>query len=88
MFSKSADGRLCSWRAKPPKRRPFQGTTMAGRAAGSDLPHDLAQFVVEATLGLEHGFWNLVANGAPRSRVPGVVGPSRAGSSSRRTVRS
>jgi hypothetical protein len=37
---------------------------MAVRAAGSELPHDLAQFVVEATLGLEHGFWNLVANGA------------------------
>lgn len=37
---------------------------MATRAARIDLPHDLAQFVVEATLGLEEGFWNLVANGA------------------------
>lgn len=37
---------------------------MATRAARIDLPHDLAQFVVEATLGLEGGFWNLVANGA------------------------
>jgi hypothetical protein len=64
MFSKSDDGRVCSWWAKAPKRRPFQGSTMAVRSAGSELPHDLAQFVVEATLGLQHGFWNLVANGA------------------------
>jgi hypothetical protein len=63
-FSRSDDGRLCPWRAEPPKRRPFQGSTMRARAAGSDLPHDLAQFVVEATLGLERGFWNLLANGA------------------------
>jgi hypothetical protein len=64
MFSKSDDGRLCSWRAEPPKRRAFQGSTTASRAARTDLPHDLAQFVVEASLGLEHGFWNLLANGA------------------------
>lgn len=37
---------------------------MAARASHTDLPHDLAQFVVEAALGLEEGFWNLVANGA------------------------
>jgi hypothetical protein len=37
---------------------------MAARSARTDLPHDLAQLVVEAGLGLEHGFWNLVANGA------------------------
>lgn len=36
---------------------------MAARASHTDLPHDLAQFVVEAALGLE-GFWNLLANGA------------------------
>jgi hypothetical protein len=64
MFSKSDDGRLCSWRAEPPGRRAFQGSTMASRAARTDLPHDLAQFVVEARLGLDHGFWNLLANGA------------------------
>jgi len=33
-------------------------------ASGRDLPHDLATFVVESTLGLDRGFWNLVANGA------------------------
>lgn len=55
VFARSDDGRLCSWRAEPPKRRAFQGSTMASRAGGMDLPHDLAQFVVEASLGLEHG---------------------------------
>jgi hypothetical protein len=64
MFAKSDDGRLCSWRAELPGHRRLQGSTMAARAAGTDLPHDLAQFVVEAALGLEEGFWNLVANGA------------------------
>jgi hypothetical protein len=64
IFSKSDDRRLCSWRAELPRHRRFQGTTMAARASRIDLPHDLAQFVVEATLGLEEGFWNLVANGA------------------------
>ena len=37
---------------------------MAARSAHTDLPHDLAQFVLEAGLDLDHGFWNLVANGA------------------------
>jgi hypothetical protein len=37
---------------------------MAARSGHTDLPHDLAQFVVESELGLGHGFWNLVANGA------------------------
>jgi hypothetical protein len=37
---------------------------MAARPAHSELPHDLAHFVVEANLGLKEGFWNLVANGA------------------------
>jgi len=37
---------------------------MASRAGRTDLPHDLAQLVVEANLGVEHGFWNLLANGA------------------------
>jgi hypothetical protein len=64
MFSKSDGGRLCSWRAELPKHGRLQGSTMAARASHTDLPHDLAQFVVEAALGLEEGFWNLVANGA------------------------
>jgi hypothetical protein len=63
-FQKSDDGRLCSWRAELPRHRRIEGSTMAARSGHIDLPHDLAQFVVEAGLGLEHGFWNLVANGA------------------------
>jgi hypothetical protein len=64
MFSKSDDGRRCSWRAELPRHRRLQGSTMAARSGHIDLPHDLAQFVVEATLGLLEDFWNLVANGA------------------------
>ncbi len=68
VFYKVDNGRLCAWMATPPKRKRFQGTTMA---SGRDLPHDLAQFVVEATLGLQHGFWGLLANGATFKSVPG-----------------
>jgi hypothetical protein len=68
VFYKADDGRLCGWRAAPPKRRRFQGTTTA---SGRDLPHDLAQFVVEATLGVDHGFWGLLAKGATFKSVPG-----------------
>ena len=61
VFYKVDEGRLCAWRAQIPKRRPFEGTTMA---SGRSLPHDLAQFVVESTLRLPHGFWGLLAAGA------------------------
>src|SRR6185295_9258881 len=67
-FYKVDEGRLCAWFAKPPKRRRFQGTTMA---SGGDVPHDLAQFVVEATLAIQHGFWGLLAKGATFKSVPG-----------------
>jgi hypothetical protein len=40
-------------------------------ASGRDVPHDLAHFVVEATLGLPCGFWGLVANGATFKSVVG-----------------
>jgi hypothetical protein len=33
-------------------------------AAGGDVPHDLATFVIEQSLGFEHGFWGCVADGA------------------------
>jgi hypothetical protein len=85
VFYKEDDGRLCGWRAAPPKRRRFQGSTMA---SGRDLPHDLAQFVVEATLGLEHGFWGLLAKGATFKSVPGRRRTQRANSLFVRTVRS
>src|SRR5262249_46779953 len=67
-FYKAGEGRLCGWIATPPKRRPFQGTTMA---AGRDLPHDLAQFVIERELGIRDGFWGLLAHGAWFASVPG-----------------
>jgi len=67
-FYKIDEGRLCGWVATPPKRRSFEGTTMA---SGKDIPHDLGQFVVEAALGLEEGFWGLLANGATFKSVPG-----------------
>src|SRR5262249_58025117 len=67
-FYKVDEGRLCSWTATTPKGKPFQGTTMA---SGSNLPHNLAQFVVEATLGFEQGFWGLLANGATFESVVG-----------------
>jgi hypothetical protein len=33
-------------------------------AAGKGIPHDLAQYVVEAATGYRNGFWGLVARGA------------------------
>jgi hypothetical protein len=68
MFSKVDKGCLCAWRAAYSKGQPFQGTTMA---SGRDVPHDLAQLVVEATLGLQDGFWGLLANGATFKSVVG-----------------
>lgn len=67
-FYKVDEGRLCGWVATPLRRKPFRGTTMA---SGRDLPHDLAQFVVEEMLGLEWGFWGLLAKGATFKSVPG-----------------
>ena len=67
-FYKADEGRLCGWVAAPARRKPFRGTTMA---SGRDLPHDLAQFVVEKMFGLEWGFWGLLAKGATFKSVPG-----------------
>jgi hypothetical protein len=33
-------------------------------AVGRDIPHDLAQYVIEAAAGYHNGFWDLVAKGA------------------------
>jgi hypothetical protein len=67
-FYKVDEGRLCDWTAAPPRRRRFIGSTMA---SGRTLPHDLAQFVVEEELGLEHGFWGVLARGGSFKSVPG-----------------
>lgn len=55
------EGRGCSWSALRPPRSIVPGPTMA---AGRDLPHDLSTFVVEKELGIEHGFWGCLAEGA------------------------
>jgi hypothetical protein len=65
-------GRTCSWVAHRPPRSVVPGPAMA---AGADLPHDLATFVIESVLGLDHGFWGSVAEGATfrslgRKRTP------------------
>ncbi len=44
-------------------------------ASGADLPHDLATFVIEQALRIDHGFWGCVAEGATfrsldRKRTP------------------
>jgi hypothetical protein len=33
-------------------------------AAGTGIPHDLAQYVIEAATGYRNGFWELIAKGA------------------------
>jgi hypothetical protein len=61
-FYKLVERRLSTWDAVRGKRTRVAGPTMAlGRG---DLPHDLVQFIVEAALGIEHGFWGCVAQGA------------------------
>jgi hypothetical protein len=51
----------CRWDAVRGKRTRVPGTSMA---ATKDIPHDLAQFVIEAAAGYRNGFWDLVAKGA------------------------
>lgn len=61
-FWKLVEERRSTWEALRGKRTRVPGTPMAlGRG---DLPHDLAQLVVEGSLGLSHGFWGCVAKGA------------------------
>jgi len=60
-FRKTDDGRGCAWEALRPPRNRVPGPTMA---AGGDVPHDLATFVIEQALGIEHGFWGCLAEGA------------------------
>lgn len=54
-------GRTCAWTALRPPRTRVPGPSMA---AGGDVPHDLATFVIEDALGLEYGFWGCLAAGA------------------------
>jgi hypothetical protein len=61
-FTKMVEKRVTTWTAVRGKRTVVPGTTMALGRGG--MPHDLEQFVVEAVVGLEHGFWGAVADGA------------------------
>lgn len=61
MFTKVLDGRARRWEAIRPPRTIVPSPTMA---AGPDIPHDLATFVVEHEVGLPFGFWGCVAAGA------------------------
>jgi hypothetical protein len=51
----------CVWRAVRGKRTRIPGTTTGVRQG---LPHDLAQYVIEAATGCESGFWGCLEKGA------------------------
>lgn len=53
--------RHCTWTALRGKRTQIPGPFMA---AGKGLPHDLAQYVIEAAADYRNGFWGLLAAGA------------------------
>ena len=52
---------VAGWDATRNKRTRVPGAVMA---AGKSIPHDLAQYVIEASAGYHNGFWDLVAHGA------------------------
>lgn len=60
-FTKLIEKRVTTWTAVRGKRTVVPGSTMALGRGGT--PHDLEQMVVEAVVGLEHGFWGSVAEG-------------------------
>jgi hypothetical protein len=61
-YKQGANGRrLAGWEATRGKRTRIPGTVMA---EGKSIPHDLAQYVIEAATGYRNGFWDLVAQGA------------------------
>ena len=61
-YKVESHGRLHSaWEATRGKRTRIPGTVMGG---SKGLPHDLAQYVIEAATGYRNGFWELVAKGA------------------------
>lgn len=61
-FYRNDEARVTGWDAVRGKRTRIPGTVMAlGRGT---IPHDLAQYVIEAATGYENGFWGLLAKGA------------------------
>src|SRR5262245_3671707 len=62
-FAKRYDKRAsCIWEARLGKRRRVPGSLMPLPKSG--LPHDVAQYVIEAATGYQHGFWGCIADGA------------------------
>ena len=61
-YKRENKGRVVAgWDATRNKRTRVPGAVMA---AGKSIPHDLAQYVIEASAGYHNGFWDLVAHGA------------------------
>jgi hypothetical protein len=60
-FKPSEKRAACAWVAFRGRRSVVPGTHMA---VGRSLPHDVAQYVIEAATGYAHGFWGLLALGA------------------------
>ena len=55
--------RMVRWDAVRNRTIKVPGTLM-GVGHSDDLPHDLAQYVIEAATGYRNGFWGLLAKGA------------------------
>jgi hypothetical protein len=76
-FWRDDEARVSGWDVCLPRRRPIRGGVMAlGRG---QISHDLAQYVIEAATGYDHGFWGLVSQGATfRTMSKPVTKPGRA----------
>ena len=61
-FRKMIEERVSTWDAVRGRRVHVPGTTMALGRGGP--PHDLVQMIVEASVGIDRGFWGSVAAGA------------------------
>jgi hypothetical protein len=61
-YKRENKGRVVAgWNATRNKRTRVPGSVMA---VGKTIPHDVAQYVIEASTGYHNGFWELVARGA------------------------
>jgi hypothetical protein len=61
-FFRDDEARTSGWEAVRGKRIRIPGSVMAlGRGV---ISHDLAQYIIEAATGYQHGFWGLLAQGA------------------------
>jgi hypothetical protein len=61
-FYRDDEARIAGWNAVRGARTRVPGTMMAlGRG---EISHDLAQYVIEAAVGYQFGFWGLLSRGA------------------------